>query len=417
MSEKSLKKNKRKKLNADAKLREVFTHWHHAAESYENTEQFRIYLNACIQALRNTTFVLQKQKRQIPNFDSWYTQWQDYLKSNLIMNWCVTARNTVVKKGDLETHSAARACYLRSYIDPPQNDFKVDPFTDTATIAKEIADKLPNDLKQAGYLKVERRWVANDLPDYELLEILAYAYSILSCLVKDVKAQQGPHALKMTSKKDIIINQGMFPACMSSFSNYRSVYLKFPSMEVERYSSKGIDLGTLSAEELIKKYGDDVLKNHGVNKDKSHIFNLAVQFKEQAKIMLSVDGYLVTTVMMISEDKILHLMPVEFRDNDHKYVMMREIAKEAERRRATSLILIGESWSAQTPVGKPIVRASECPDKTEAINVSVVAQDGEEFSFIVPFERKENYIFFGKEMFHEAPSSILLPIKKIWSKS
>lgn len=416
MSKQLLKKIKRKQLNADARLHEAFTHWHHAAENYKNPEQFRIFLNACIQALRNTTFVLQKQKKQIPNFDNWYTQWQDYLKSHPIMKWCVSARNTIVKQGDLETHSAARACYLSSYIDPPQNNFKVDPFTDTAIIAKKIADKLPDELKQAGYLKVERRWVADNLPDYELLEVLAYAFSVLSYLVKDAQAQQGPLALKMTSDRNVIMNQGLFPACMSSFSNYRSVYLKLPSMEVECYSSKDINFSMLSAEEIIKKYGDDALKMHGDYKDKSHIFNFAVQIKEQSKIMLSVDGYLITTVIMISDDKIIHLMPVEFKDNDHKYVMMREIAKEAERRRATSLILIGEVWSAQIPDGNPIVRASECPDKTEAIHVAVVAQNGEEFSFVVPFEREENRISFGKERFHEEPSNILLPIKKIWRK-
>lgn len=414
MSKQSFKK---KQLSANARLHEAFTHWHHAAKSYEDPEQFRIYLNACIQALRNTTFVLQKQKRQIPNFDTWYTQWQNYLKSNPIMKWCVAARNTIVKQGDLETHSTARACYLSSYIDPPQKDFNVDPFTETVTIAEKIADKLPIDLKQTGYLKVERRWVSDDLPEYELLEVLAYAFSILSHLVEDAQVQRGPLALKITPDENIILSQGLFPACMSSFSNYRTVYLKLPSMEVECYSIKSIDFGALSEAELTEKYGDDVLKKYGNNKNKSRIFNMAVQVKEQAKIMLSVDGYLVTTVMMLSDEKILNLMPVEFRDNDHKYVMMREIAREAERSRATSVILIGEVWSAKIPAGKPIVRASECPDKTEAIHVAVTAQDGEEFSFFVPFEREENQISFGKETFNEEPSNILLPIKKVWCKS
>lgn len=416
MTKQLLKKIKRNRLNAEARLHEAFKHWHHAAESYENPEDFRIYLNACIQALRNTTFVLQKQKRQILNFDNWYETWQDYLKNNSIMSWCVSARNTIVKQGDLETYSVARAAYLSSYIEPPKNDFKVDPFADTATIAEEIANKLPDALKQTGYLKVERRWVVNDLPEYELLEILAYAYSVLNCLVQDAQSQHGPAAYKLVSGEKIVINQGAFPACMSSFSRYRSIYLKLPSLEVECYSFKDADFIKLSPEEIIKKYGDSVFAKQSVKEDKSLIFNMVVQFKEQAKIMLSVDGYLVTTVMLLSEDKILHIMPVEFADNDHKYVIMREVAREAERRRAKSIILIGEVWSAQIRKGKPIIRASECPDKKEAIKVSGASQNEEEFSFVIPFERKGEQIIFGEEFFHEMPNNILLPIKEMWKK-
>ncbi len=65
-----------KKLHAEARLREVLKHWKDAASSYHEPEDFRISLNSCIQSLRNVTFILQKQKSEISNFENWYSKWQ-----------------------------------------------------------------------------------------------------------------------------------------------------------------------------------------------------------------------------------------------------------------------------------------------------------------------------------------------------
>lgn len=44
--------------------------WHQAEASYAEPDGFTANLNACIQALRSVTWVLQKGKRSIPDFDS-----------------------------------------------------------------------------------------------------------------------------------------------------------------------------------------------------------------------------------------------------------------------------------------------------------------------------------------------------------
>lgn len=115
-------------IHAISRLHEAYRLWHQAAKYYASPEEFRTYLNACIQALRNVTFVLQKQKSEIDNFKEWYAQWQNALKADKIMTWCVAARNRIVKQGDLETRSIALASYVASYLEAPKHEFEVEAY-------------------------------------------------------------------------------------------------------------------------------------------------------------------------------------------------------------------------------------------------------------------------------------------------
>ena len=65
--------------NAHRRLHECHRLWHAAAAEYDDQEGFRTSLNALLQALRNVTFVLQKEKRGIPDFDTWSEQWREIM--------------------------------------------------------------------------------------------------------------------------------------------------------------------------------------------------------------------------------------------------------------------------------------------------------------------------------------------------
>jgi len=132
--------------------------------------------------------------------------------------------------------------------------------------------------------------------------------------------------------------------------------------------------------------------------------------------MLAVDGELLTIAMLLSEDKILHMLPLHFADNDHKYAVMEIVAQEVERRRATAIIVVGEVWVAPFDPNAPYRRAIDCPEKTEAIQVAALSKSGEEFTYCVPFGKNEEKILFGEETISEMPSNFLVPVKKIWAK-
>lgn len=113
--------------------------------------------------------------------------------------------------------------------------------------------------------------------------------------------------------------------------------------------------------------------------------------------MLAVDGDLLTIAMLLGEDKILHMMPLHFEDNDHKYATMEIVAQEVERRRATGIIVVGEVWVASYDPSTPYRRAVDCSEKTEAIQVAALSKGGEEFTFCIPFSKNEEKILLGEE--------------------
>src|SRR5437867_12907835 len=92
-------------IDAHRRLTAAHRLWHQAESSYPDPDGFCTNLNACIQALRSVTWVLQKGKRQIPQFGDWYARWQERLRADPIMRWLVDARNRIEKEGDLETRS------------------------------------------------------------------------------------------------------------------------------------------------------------------------------------------------------------------------------------------------------------------------------------------------------------------------
>src|SRR5690348_4069143 len=100
------------------RLRQAHTLWHQAQRDYGSPDDFCTNLNATIQALRTVTFILQKEHRAIPDFEPWYAEWQERMKSDPLMKWLVTARNRIEKQGDLKTHSSALVSVLASWDEP-----------------------------------------------------------------------------------------------------------------------------------------------------------------------------------------------------------------------------------------------------------------------------------------------------------
>ena len=60
--------------------------WISCAKNYYDPESFRLNLNNCIQTLRTITWILQKNKSDIPGFNEWYGKWQAQMRSNQILN-------------------------------------------------------------------------------------------------------------------------------------------------------------------------------------------------------------------------------------------------------------------------------------------------------------------------------------------
>ena len=80
---------------------------------YHDPMAFRYNLNAFLQALRNVTFVLQKDLAHRSGFQEWYPERQQTMRRDPLLHQFVEGRNIVVKQRSLEINSTAVVGFFR----------------------------------------------------------------------------------------------------------------------------------------------------------------------------------------------------------------------------------------------------------------------------------------------------------------
>jgi len=367
------------------RLFDARTHWVRALEAYFSPEDFRIEINACIQALRNVTFVLQADKARIPAFDQWYGEWQSKLRADARMKWSVAARNAIVKARDLELHSKLRASLVGSYIESevPTLQAEYSPQITTAKILTEFRNRgIPAEYLKHAQLRIERRWVINDFPAAEFLELLAYCWTFLSRIRNNLR-----HASIGVPPAD---GWGL-PPCMVDDGEYRSIWVKVSTGEVSF-------LDTISSASITEECQDPtkqaaVLEKYGFTrlpmlpKTGNELRDMATYFFEMAKAMLKVDGHHVFAVMLFTQSKQAVFLELRPEDQSDKYRMWRTVASEVKRIQARALICISEAWTATIQQGQPFQHAAEVPNRGEALHLIAASEDGGGFAFSAPFTR------------------------------
>ena len=191
--------------NTHNRLQQAHRLWHQMLDNYNDPAGFRANLNSTIEALRNVTFMLQKEKHAIPGFVTWYEEWQEKMKTNAVMAWLCEARTTVVHKSDLKTLSTAHAT-IHNNLTLAHINMKLPPQLPMPAACALIARTLPEPfVKNISdlVLSLERRWVAVQLPEWELLDALGHAYGLLSELVKESSDKQSSEARRMKEWQEL----------------------------------------------------------------------------------------------------------------------------------------------------------------------------------------------------------------------
>jgi len=182
------------------RLVEAHVIWHQALSNYHEPDAFRANLNSALEAFRNVTWVLQKEKHSFPEFDRWYSPWQARLKEHPTAKWSAAARTTVVHKGELETSSSA-VVRLLTWREDVLLEVSVPPDLPSSMLATNLPliallgnAKIPPEVVKDSALTIERRWSVEDLNGQEVLEALAQVYGLLSDLVLDAHIHLGASA-------------------------------------------------------------------------------------------------------------------------------------------------------------------------------------------------------------------------------
>jgi len=158
-------------------------------------ELFRLNTNQFLQCSRTVTFIIQKHKDSIPDFEAWYRPVVAGWGSDVVMDWAKNSRNKIEKEGDLELHSSLDLTLFSSYL----VELDVTLATGRNELLRAGTKKLirfaqknvPSNFLNSTAIKIERRWIANTLPEWELLHAFHYIYSTLHQMCAKLAAHLG----------------------------------------------------------------------------------------------------------------------------------------------------------------------------------------------------------------------------------
>ena len=405
----------------DRRLGDLHRHWHEAERGYFDPENFRIAIQTAIQTLRTVTFILQSNKRLFSNFDPWYESWQNKLRADHLMRWMVDARNKIEKQGDLETHSFVRAEIMASYYEEgPRMEVPADLFQSPAELISCIPTKaLRTHVFKDGILRIQRRWVENSLPDYELLDAVGIAYGRIAELVADAHRELGLEA-PSTMVGDIDRTQGVESRgwrlpCMIGHGDARSHNVWLATGQTMELKQKTVDFDRDQAEGIAGRYGLDP-KNIFPSTEPSPEATLNDLFATGRK-MFAVDGCHGTFAFLLNGELPLAMISLAVQEHGEKYLVMRMLANEVIKQGADGVIIIGEIWSAPYDSSKPYRRAADAPEKREFLSAILVTKTGDPIQLHALIERAGDFVTLGEtDTLRNQAQIVFAPIYAAWGR-
>ncbi|WP_196805446.1 hypothetical protein [Methylobacterium sp. 77] len=376
-------------------MSDLHRQWHQAEEAYFDPEAFRVAIQTAIQTARTVSFILQSNKALIPDFDAWYLGWRDRLKAIPLMRWMVDARNRIEKQGDLETYSWIHAEILASHLhEGPREVVKTELFDGP----KKLLDTIPKDalgdhIRRDGILRIERRWVENSLPDYELLDAVAIAYGHLAQLVSDAHRQLGLCEPTVTMDGielpfDRVMTGGRLP-CMIGHNENRQIDIWLATGKILEFEQSEVSIDEDVFMEAAKRYNIDPDFHFNTEQD---ILSQAKEIFLNARKLFLRDGYHIFLVMIFKNGKPIYGKEVRLEEHGHKYVFMRSLANDVLRMGGDAVIAINEAWMGTSNPKNPYQRVRDAPGRKEVLTATLVAKDGPPLNLMATIRRNTDRV-------------------------
>jgi hypothetical protein len=400
--------------NTHDRLQQAHRLWHQVLDNYNDPAGFRANLNSTIEALRNVTFMLQKEKHPIPGFDTWYEAWQEKMKTDAVMAWLCEARTTIVHKSDLKTLSTAHAT-VHNNLTLAHISMELPPQLPIPAVLALIARTLPEPfVKNISdlVLSLERRWVAVQLPEWELLDALGHAYGFLSELVKEGHVRAGfRFELRSIHDDECTVSFDGRSPCMITTVEARTIRIRLSDGQPLIPTSRDFVPSSQDRKKAKKRYE---LAKFSIPWEKNDPFELAESLLSLAKKMLQKDKYHARIIFLRTPQgwRMGHL---DARDRVEKYTLMRVLANEIHALQADALIEISEVWMGSLNEAKKGRLPAEAQDRKEGLAVIVATCDGKYREYLTLFTRTLlGKITFGKTEIIETTPYYLAPVFQVW---
>jgi hypothetical protein len=398
--------------------------WHEALEQYDDPDGFLVKVNALIEALRNVTFVLQKtDEKNLPV--GWYAAWRERLKADTRLGWLVDARNTVVHRGDLETRSTVQAQIVGEDFESKPVMVELRPGESPQAAMRRIHLPPMNDrVRRHGVLVLERRWVIDEFPEEELLDLLAACYAVLDELVSDAHAQLDSDVDTCQKTRDIDCfapsalarASGRLP-CMHVGKAARTMRRNLESGAPMTVGTRTMQWDPADNEAIRRRYAETDIPAWP---ERADLFEHAERLHTIARQFLQKDGYHDTVLFLLRGGEPVYLRQLEFDNLRDIPVLMDAVAAEATRLAADGLILTTEVWEApQVPEshsesGK---RASERSDRSEALVTISVERSGRSRTWrtSVQHDGAEDQLSLGDPVATDEIPPVVIPVLRAWN--
>lgn len=309
------------------------------SSTYFDLELFRLNVNQFLQTARTVTFIIQKNKAEIPDFENWYNEnvlasW----KQDELMKWAKDSRNKIEKQGDLEMYSSLKTTLLFSYIE--EQDIEIE-YPDEKYIRYGIkklvrlAQKaLPSGTSDAAVVKVERTWITKSLPEWELLHALNYVYSRMYECCDSLGIHLG-------SRINNEIPTGL-DAHKSRDAARKSIYVKLNGLKNHQQQYKTIEIGeSFSPPEEIKA----LFKNEKPQERCIDLKSSADFYARVAETIFTRDEYHIPTLLLFNKNwQVADIVSSLLDDQADKYIFWRSIAEKVASQKIEGLIWISELW-------------------------------------------------------------------------
>jgi hypothetical protein len=388
----------------DQRLADAHRLWHQAEAAYFDPDGFRLEVQTAITTLRSVTFILQNQKAIIPDFAQWYGRWQERLGTDALMRWMKDTRNKIEKQGDLEAKSFVRAEIVASYLDVgPWIEIPAKLFQSPRVLLDTIPHGAVGEhIWRHGVLRLQRRWVENTLPDYELLDAIAIAFGKITELIHDAHRQIGldpPETIHDDTGEgyDRRAMGWRFP-CMIAHELSRTADFSLADgsrieFDVKRTTKK---VTRAEAEEFLRKRGVDLAIKKAMGQEYKTYSDLAAGYFDMFKAVFLKAGYHVSILFLFRDMKPIKQMQIIVENTQQKYLLMRQLASEVINTGADAAMVVGESWMAPAESLGPYERPAESPRRIEALSASLVRKTGDPIDCMAVIHRNGDVASLGE---------------------
>ena len=391
-------------------------------ENYLDENEFRRWLNSAVQNSRGVTFLLQKQKAQWSDFAIWYGQWQDAAREDPVLQWGVTARNRIVKEEDLTTMSQAvvsvydtrRMTHEDTWLVPSNTPVK-------AIIAMfvNLAEERP--ARRRRWLRVQRRWIDDQLPDYELVAALRELYRSVAAVLQTAHDVSGVAVCDAQPFPRACINRHIDPHLTCLGSAVPAMVVDVQTGEVTRIEYGSFDRDVEVDSPATQRYGAP-----------PRVSNDPIEYvadrMNTSKVYLESDGYVGPMLLLFKGHEVrVHLTP--FDDEEPRELKIRAAIEANGAWQFDGAVFASETWlgypgdrgrwlpvpaSRLLPANAEFFNADSRGDREEALIVVGLAADGRSRVLTLPFGRVMGGYVFGNAIEDVSGNGIPGFLSPVW---